>query len=83
MPEIVSHVVLMTVPFKPSCNGREVLLADWLDAEELAAWYMRETLQLAEVWLTGSGNDGGIDVESRDAVAQVKHYLSPVGAPDT
>lgn len=72
----------MLVPFKPSRNGREVLLADWRDAEELAAWYMREILQLAEVRLTGSGTDGGIDVVSRDAVAQVKHYSGPVGVPE-
>jgi len=31
---------------------------------------------------TGAGTDGGVDVRSREAVAQVKAQLSPVGRPE-
>jgi hypothetical protein len=72
----------MTAPFRSPHHSREVLVFDWRDAEELAAWYMREVLELGSVRLTGDGADGGIDVTCRDAGAQVKHYSSPVGAPE-
>ena len=40
------------------------------------------TLGFADVEVTPSGPDGGLDVVARDAAAQVKHYAaSPVGAP--
>lgn len=72
----------MSAPFRSPHHTREVLVYDWRDAEELAAWYMRETLEMGSVRLTGSGADGGIDVVSFDATAQVKHYGTPVGAPE-
>jgi hypothetical protein len=50
--------------------------------EELAAWYMRGTLELEAVALTRRGADGGIDVRSATAAAHVKHHASPVGAPE-
>ncbi|PTT69235.1 restriction endonuclease, partial [Arthrobacter sp. HMWF013] len=67
--------------FRSSRHHREILLADWRDAEELAAWYMREDLGLNGARITGAGNDGGIDVVADGAVAQVKHVNAPVGAP--
>lgn len=67
--------------FRSSRHHREILLADWLDAEELAAWYMRENLGMSGARITGSGNDRGIDVVAEGAVAQVKHVNAPVGAP--
>lgn len=72
----------MTSPFRSSRHTKEILVYDWRDAEELAAWYMRGTLELEAVALTRSGADGGIDVRSATAAAQVKHYASPVGAPE-
>jgi hypothetical protein len=67
--------------FRSSRHHREILLADWRDAEELASWYMREDLGLGGARITGSGNDRGIDVVADGAVAQVKHINVPVGAP--
>lgn len=70
----------MTTPFR-SRHHREILLADWRDAEDLAAWYMREILGMQGARTTGSGNDQGIDVVSDLGVAQVKHVAVPIGAP--
>lgn len=67
--------------FRSSRHHREILLADWRDAEELAAWYLRESLGMSGARITGSGNDGGIDVVADGAIAQVKHVNAPVGAP--
>ncbi|TSE15002.1 restriction endonuclease [Arthrobacter sp. KBS0703] len=67
--------------FRSSRHDHEILLADWLEAEELAAWYMREDLGMSAARVTGSGNDRGIDVVADSAVAQVKHVSVPVGAP--
>lgn len=67
--------------FRSSRHHREILLADWRDAEELAAWYMREKLGMQGARTTGSGNDAGIDVVAHGAVAQVKHVSTPIGAP--
>ena len=38
-------------------------------------------LGFTDASLTASGADGGIDVRASNAVAQVKHYAQPVGAP--
>ena len=67
--------------FRSSRHHREILLADWRDAEELASWYMRESLGMKGARVTGLGNDGGIDVIAEGGVAQVKHLNVPVGAP--
>ncbi len=50
----------------------------WEDAEALAEEYMR-ALGFTDAQRTGSGSDGGVDVESRRAVAQVKDQSSGVG----
>jgi hypothetical protein len=51
------------------------------DAEQVAAEWMRH-LGFDDARCTGAGIDGGVDVRSRGAVAQVKAQLSPVGRPE-
>jgi hypothetical protein len=51
------------------------------DAEQVAAEWMRH-LGFDDARCTGAGTDGGVDVRSRDAVAQVKAQLTPVGRPE-
>ncbi|MBT1194040.1 MULTISPECIES: restriction endonuclease [Rhodococcoides] len=50
----------------------------WQAAEELACKWMRRH-GYTDAKLTAGGADGGIDVLSRRAVAQVKHHAKPVG----
>lgn len=73
-------ITAMTKVFR-SRHHKEILLADWRDAEELAAWYMCEVLGMQGARTTGAGNDKGIDVVSDHGVAQVKHMGVPSGAP--
>jgi hypothetical protein len=40
---------------------------------------MRETLKFMDVRLSRAGADDGVDVKSREGIAQVKWYASPVG----
>jgi hypothetical protein len=68
--------------FVSSRHDKEIRIADWVDAEHLAAWHMSRRLGFEDATVTKSGNDGGIDVESADAVAQVKHHTNPVGGPE-
>ncbi|HVW32536.1 MAG TPA: restriction endonuclease [Acidimicrobiia bacterium] len=51
------------------------------DAEQVAAEWMRH-LGFGDARCTGAGADGGVDVRSSEAVAQVKAQLSPVGRPE-
>src|SRR5581483_2469209 len=51
------------------------------DAEQVAAEWMRH-LGFADARCTGAGTDGGVDVRSAGAVAQVKAQLTPVGRPE-
>jgi hypothetical protein len=51
------------------------------DAEQVAAEWMRH-LGFGDARCTGAGTDGGVDVRSQAAVAQVKAQLSPVGRPE-
>lgn len=51
------------------------------DAEEAAAVWMRHW-GIADARATPPGADGGIDVVSSTAVAQVKAHVKPVGRPD-
>ena len=51
------------------------------DAEQVAAEWMRH-LGFADARCTGAGTDGGVDVRSGEAVAQVKAQLTPVGRPE-
>lgn len=53
----------------------------WEDAEQLAADHMRH-LGYQDVVVTPSRKDGGIDVISQGAAAQVKFHATPSGAPD-
>lgn len=56
-------------------------LLDWQSAELAAVEHMK-SLGFIDAQKTQSGPDGGIDVESSEAAAQVKFYASPVGRPD-
>ena len=51
------------------------------DAEQVAAEWMRH-LGFDDARCTAPGTDGGVDVRSRGAVAQVKAQLAPVGRPE-
>jgi hypothetical protein len=51
------------------------------DAEQVAAEWMRH-LGFDDARCTAAGTDGGVDVRSRGAVAQVKAQLTPVGRPE-
>lgn len=53
----------------------------WKDAEKLARDYMR-TIGFTDARLTPPGPDGGIDVVSIDAVAQVKWHVAQIGSPE-
>ncbi|MCD9153110.1 restriction endonuclease [Aeromicrobium duanguangcaii] len=54
----------------------------WEDAEELAALHMRRVLGFRDAKRMPDGADGGIDVRSERAIAQVKFLATPVGRPD-
>src|SRR5699024_214113 len=62
-------------------ESRPTLLLDWQEAEAAAAEHMK-FLGFIDAQRTSSGADGGIDVESSEAAAQVKFHASPVGRPD-
>ncbi len=51
------------------------------DAEQVAAEWMRH-LGFPDARCTAPGTDGGVDVRSAGAVAQVKAQLAPVGRPE-
>lgn len=51
------------------------------DAEQVAAEWMRH-LGFTDARCTPTGTDGGVDVRSQGAVAQVKAQLTPVGRPE-
>ena len=57
-------------------SGRHGLT--WQEAEQLACDWMR-THGYPDARVTPAGADGGIDVRSRDAIAQVKHHNRPIG----
>lgn len=65
--------------FQPSRHSREVKIADWQDAEELAAWHLR-LIGFTDVDLTDPGADGGLDVVGENVAAQVKHWVQGAGA---
>jgi hypothetical protein len=81
--EEVDLLSMASASFRSSRHGgREVLVADWRDAEELAVWHLGTTLALRAVRTTGAGADGGVDVEAPGLAAQVKFWAQPVGAPE-
>ncbi|HEY3672024.1 MAG TPA: restriction endonuclease [Acidimicrobiia bacterium] len=51
------------------------------DAEDVAAEWMRY-YGFVDAVTTAPGADGGIDVTSDQAIAQVKAHMSPIGRPD-
>ena len=59
----------------------KVQTISWKDAEKLARDYMR-TIGFADARLTPPGPDGGIDVVSIEAVAQVKWHVAQIGSPE-
>lgn len=57
------------------------LIRTFRDAELNAAKHMR-SIGISDAEVTGNGADGGIDVRSAVAIAQVKFLSIPVGRPD-
>ena len=55
-------------------------VSSWQQAEALATWHMQK-LGFEDAAMTPPGADGGLDVRATNAVAQVKHYATPIGAP--
>lgn len=62
-----------------SANGSGSSLRNWQAAEVDAMEWMRRN-GYSDASLTKQGADGGLDVVSRRAVAQVKHQRKPVGS---
>jgi len=54
----------------------------WHKAERAAARHMK-VLGFHDAALTPPGPDGGLDVISGVAAAQVEDYVTPVGRPDS
>ncbi|MCX2966282.1 restriction endonuclease [Gordonia aquimaris] len=52
------------------------------DAEYLAAGIMQKKLGFRDAKVTELSGDGGVDVVSKHAVAQVKHWNSQIGRPE-
>lgn len=50
------------------------------EAEEIACHWLRY-FGFDDVQLTPEGNDGGVDIEGKQVVAQVKAEMKPVGRP--
>jgi len=65
----------------PGCGVSRQIIRSPDDAEQVAAEWMRH-LGFGDARCTGAGTDGGVDVRSREAVAQVKAQLTPVGRPE-
>jgi len=65
----------------PGCGVSPHVIRSPDDAEQAAAAWMRQ-LGFDDARCTGAGADGGVDVRSRGAVAQVKAQLTPVGRPE-
>lgn len=61
---------------------RTIRVLTWQDAEVLAAEHMRKRLGFRDAHVSVSGADGGIDVVSKKAIAQVKFHAGKTGAPD-
>lgn len=77
----VTAEVRKTPPKGPldQANSRPVI-STWVDAEKFVARWLRKQGHTG-VSLSVGGADGGIDVESRTTVAQVKFQSQPVGRP--
>jgi hypothetical protein len=60
---------------------RTEFIADWQAAELAAAAHLRG-VGFVDAVTTSAGADGGIDVQSAEAAAQVEFYATPVGPPD-
>jgi hypothetical protein len=65
----------------PGCGVSPHIIRSPDDAEQVAAEWMRH-LGFDDARCTGAGADGGVDVRSRGALAQVKAQLTPVGRPE-
>ncbi len=73
-----AHASRTSTP-RPGADSEQIL--GWQAAERFAAAHMR-ALGFTDAAVTPPGPDGGIDVRSEAAVAQVKHFLTgAVGRP--
>jgi hypothetical protein len=66
---------------KKSHPARSHLSIDWREAERIARDYLR-SIGIHDARLTPSGRDGGVDITSKTAIAQVKWHVAQVGSPD-
>lgn len=64
-----------------AANAAPAATQAWEVAEELAATHLR-TLGFTDAHRTPPGSDGGIDIEGRGIIAQVKAKATPVPRPD-
>lgn len=53
----------------------------WQEADQRALQHMKEVLEFADATLHDPGPDGGVDVSSKNAAAQVKYHINKVGFP--
>jgi hypothetical protein len=75
---VASH---LTDEWDPDLSGIRRAVNTPEEAEQFCAQVM-SALGLTNARVTAGGPDGGIDVESNDMVAQVKHHMTSVGRPD-
>ena len=57
------------------------MIEDWKQAEVLALGHMRQ-IGFTDAVMTGPGTDGGVDVRSTEAIAEVKYLKVAVGRPE-
>ncbi|WP_436537132.1 restriction endonuclease [Actinoplanes sp. HUAS TT8] len=80
VPGVPDAADLLAAAPESEPESAPVLPADWRAAEDIAAHHMR-VLGFADAEKTAGGRDGGLDITSAHAVAQVKMMALPVGAP--
>ncbi|MEX5299129.1 restriction endonuclease [Kocuria sp. CPCC 205292] len=61
-------------------RDQSIYVTNWQDAERSARDFMRAN-GYPGATLTNPGADGGVDVVAAGAIAQVKHYNTPIGEP--
>jgi hypothetical protein len=73
--------VLKGAKGRSGTKQRQAAVIGWKEAEKIARDFMRQ-IGFSDARLTPPGPDGGIDVVSSEAVAQVKWHVSQIGSPE-